>query len=185
MLLITCSILVELLKTLRFPLKDKTKSSCLELWFFRKKKTPTVDSFDSKPADKNILHQIYLQGKLGKMSSEIEGEILSERSTSKPEELEYSYCRVEINNQTRSKVSKPNKLGAKKKLLVNIRYFPIFKGGLQVLQSVWGVWSLKLLWPLFHKRWCWFYCPPIPQALRRFTVISKDQHEEGTNVGCL
>lgn len=50
---------------------------------------------------------------------------MSERSTSKPGELEYSYCRVEINNQTRSKVSKPNKLGAEKKLSVNIRYFPM------------------------------------------------------------
>lgn len=32
---------------------------------------------------------------------------------------------MEINNQTRSKVSKPNKLGVEKKLLGNTRYFPM------------------------------------------------------------
>lgn len=47
-LLITFSILAELLKTLGFPLKHNTQFSCVELAFFRKeKKAQHVNSFDS------------------------------------------------------------------------------------------------------------------------------------------
>lgn len=94
---------------------------------------------------------------------------------------------MEINNQTRSKVSKPNKLDAEKKLLGNIRYFPmqLIERWLRSFAGVSQEHDLKLLWPLFHKRLCWSCCPPIPQALGRFTTTSKDQQAEGTKEGYL
>lgn len=95
---------------------------------------------------------------------------------------------MEINNQTRSKVSKLSKLGAEKKLLGNIRYFPM-----QLierwLRSFAGVSQehdlLSCSGHSFTKGCAGLAAPPIPQALGRFTTTSKDQHAEGTKEGCL
>lgn len=84
-------------------------------------------------------------------------------------------------------MSKPNKLGVEKKavrkyqIFSNAAYWKVAYKFCRVSEKC----DLKLLWPFFHKRLCWSCYPLLPQALRRFTVTSNDQHAEGTKEGCL